>query len=84
MLLVGPPVPDKSKVITQPRRDTLVLQCGGERGAVNPMPQKVCSDEDFLQLEKKLNSTEHCNEEEEEKEEEDISYSASVENTNLL
>jgi hypothetical protein len=30
-LLVGPPMPDTSKVMTQTKRDTLVLQVGGRR-----------------------------------------------------
>jgi hypothetical protein len=29
MLLVGPPMPDRSRVMTQTKRDTLVLQAGG-------------------------------------------------------
>jgi hypothetical protein len=29
MLLVGPPMPDRSRVMTQTKRDTLVLQVGG-------------------------------------------------------
>ena len=29
MLLVRPPTPDRSKVMTQTKRDTLVLQVGG-------------------------------------------------------
>ena len=29
MLLVGPPMPDTSRVMTQTKRDTLVLQVGG-------------------------------------------------------
>jgi hypothetical protein len=29
VLLVGPPMPDRSRVMTQTKRDTLVLQVGG-------------------------------------------------------
>jgi hypothetical protein len=29
MLLVGPPIPDRSRVMTQTKRDTLFLQVGG-------------------------------------------------------
>jgi hypothetical protein len=29
MLLVGPPIPDRSRVMTQTKRDTLVLHAGG-------------------------------------------------------
>ena len=29
MLPVGPPMPDRSRVMTQTKRDTLVLQVGG-------------------------------------------------------
>jgi hypothetical protein len=29
MLLVGPPMPDGSRVMTQTKRDTLALQVGG-------------------------------------------------------
>ena len=29
MLLVGPPMPDRSRVMTQTKRDTMVLQVGG-------------------------------------------------------
>jgi hypothetical protein len=29
MLLVGPPMPDRSRVMTQTKSDTLVLQVGG-------------------------------------------------------
>ena len=29
MLLVGPPIPDRSRVMTQTKRDTLALQVGG-------------------------------------------------------
>jgi hypothetical protein len=58
---VGPALPNKAKVITQPTRDTLVLQFGVEFGADNPTPQKVYSVEKLLKLEKKLRSTKDCN-----------------------
>jgi hypothetical protein len=29
LLLVGPPMPDRSRVMTQTKKDTLVLQVGG-------------------------------------------------------
>jgi hypothetical protein len=31
MLLVGPPMPDRSRVMTKTKRDTLVLQVGGKK-----------------------------------------------------
>jgi hypothetical protein len=36
MLLVGPPMPDRSRVMTQTKRDTLVLQVGVWRGLTTP------------------------------------------------
>jgi hypothetical protein len=41
MLLVGPPMPDRSRVMTQTKRDTLVLQVGVWRGANNPTQLKI-------------------------------------------
>ena len=37
-LLIGPPMPDRSKVMTQTKGDTLVLQVGGWVWADNPTP----------------------------------------------
>jgi hypothetical protein len=39
MLLVGPPVPDRSRVMTQTKRDTLVLQAFGV-GLTTPYSKK--------------------------------------------
>jgi hypothetical protein len=36
MLLVGPPMPDRSRVITRTKRDTLVLQVGGLAWGLQP------------------------------------------------
>jgi len=36
MLLVGPPMPERSKVMTQTKRDTLVLQFGVGRETTSP------------------------------------------------
>jgi len=36
MLLVGPPMPDRSRVMTQTKRDTLVLQVGGLAWGLQP------------------------------------------------
>jgi len=40
MLLVGPPMPDRSRVMTQTKRDTLVLQVGGWAQGRQPCPVK--------------------------------------------
>jgi hypothetical protein len=43
MLLVGSPMPDKSKVMTQAKSDTLVLQVGRfGMGLTTPPSQKTC------------------------------------------
>jgi len=39
-LLAGSPKPDRSKVMTQTKRDTLVLQVGVGCGSDNPTPEK--------------------------------------------
>ena len=36
MLTVGPPMPDRSRVMTQTKRDTLVLQVGGLAWGLEP------------------------------------------------
>jgi hypothetical protein len=42
MLLVGPPMPDRSRVMTQTKRDTLVLQVGGlAMGLTTPHSKKT-------------------------------------------
>jgi hypothetical protein len=42
MLLVGSPKPDRSRVMTQTKRDTLVLQVGGSaRGLTTPHSKKL-------------------------------------------
>jgi hypothetical protein len=42
MLLVGPPMPDRSRVMTQTKRDTLVLQVGDLAwGLTTPNSKKV-------------------------------------------
>ena len=42
MLLVGPPMPDRSKVMTQTKRDTLVLRVGGfDVGLTTPPSKKT-------------------------------------------
>jgi hypothetical protein len=42
MLLVGPPIPDRSRVMTQTKRDTLVLQVGGfDVGLTTPRSEKL-------------------------------------------
>jgi hypothetical protein len=41
MLLVGPPMPDRSRVTTQTKRDNLVLQVGGLAWANNPTQYKT-------------------------------------------
>ena len=41
MLLVGPPMPDRSRVMTQMKRDTLVLQAGGWVSGQQPHPIKI-------------------------------------------
>jgi hypothetical protein len=42
MLLVGPPIPDRSRVMTQTKRDTLVLQFGGFGvGLTTPRSKKL-------------------------------------------
>ena len=42
MLLVGPPLPDRSKVMTQTKRDTQVLQVGGfGKGLTTPPSKKI-------------------------------------------
>jgi hypothetical protein len=42
--LLGPPMPDRLKVMTQKKRDNLVLQIGGWAWGANHTPQK-CSEE---------------------------------------
>jgi len=39
-LLIGPPTPDMSKVMTQTKSDTLVLQVGGWTWGSEPHPIK--------------------------------------------
>jgi hypothetical protein len=42
MLLVGPPIPDRSRVMIQTKRDTLVLQVGGfGMGLTTPHSKKL-------------------------------------------
>jgi len=41
MLLVGPPMPDRSRVMTQTKRDTLVLQVGGLAWGKEPNTVKI-------------------------------------------
>jgi hypothetical protein len=40
-LLAGPPMPDRSKVVTQVKRDTLVLQVGGWGMGLTTHPHKI-------------------------------------------
>jgi hypothetical protein len=54
LLLVGPPMPDRSKGMTQTKRDTLVLQVGGWTWG-SPHPHKKCFVEKLSKLEKKYN-----------------------------
>jgi hypothetical protein len=42
MLLIGPPMPDRSRVMTQTKRDTLVLQFWGfDVGLTTPHSKKL-------------------------------------------
>ena len=51
MLLVWHHMPDRSKVMTQTKRDTLVLQAGGLGVRLTPSPHKNIVVEKLLKLE---------------------------------
>ena len=42
LLQVGPPMPDRSNVMTQTQRDTLLLQFGGWAWGLQPNPIERC------------------------------------------
>jgi len=50
-LLLGPPISDQSKVITETKRISWSSRLGVGRGAYTPNPYKICSVEKLLKLE---------------------------------